>query len=73
MFVLKLFQLFLSSDALPAGRAGMGRWADFLIIRKDYPECGSKMENISIDCKKLLFPTGVIPGIDLLVLFEVKK
>lgn len=51
----------------------MWRLADFLIIWKDYPECGSKMENISIDCKKLLFPTGIIPGIDLLVLFEVKK
>ena len=67
--MLKLFQLFLLSDALPAGQAETGRWAGFLIIWKDEPECGSKMENISTDSKKLLFPTGVIPGIDLLVSF----
>lgn len=38
--------------------------AGFVIIRKDEPEYGSKMGNISMNCKKLLIPTGIIPGID---------
>lgn len=31
------------------------------------------MENISIDCKKLLFSTSIIPGIDLLGSFSGEK
>lgn len=38
--------------------------AGFVIIWKDETDYGSKMGNISMNCKKLLIPTGIIPGID---------